>query len=89
MRATAIEDRAKLVAYTDARMKRECPVDTKAARNSITVTPAARSDSLRVYVRGSVPYFQRLADGWSRQAKKGWVDNILKDAVRLPGGRPG
>ena len=38
-------------------------------------------------IQNNVPYANRLAQGWSRQAAAGWVDRQVDAALILPGGR--
>lgn len=38
-------------------------------------------------IQNNVPYANRLAQGWSRQAKAGWVDRQINAALSFPGGR--
>ena len=37
-------------------------------------------------IQNNVPYANRLAQGWSRQAKAGWVDRQIDAALPFPGG---
>jgi hypothetical protein len=38
-------------------------------------------------IQNNVPYANRLAQGWSPQAKAGWVDREIDAALPFPGGR--
>ena len=38
-------------------------------------------------IQNNVPYANRLAQGWSRQAAAGWVDRQIDAALLTPGGR--
>lgn len=37
-------------------------------------------------IQNNVPYSNRLAQGWSRQAPAGWVDEQIDAALAFPGG---
>ncbi len=37
-------------------------------------------------IQNNVPYANRLAQGWSRQAQAGWVDRQIDAALPFPGG---
>jgi hypothetical protein len=37
-------------------------------------------------IQNNVPYANRLAQGWSRQAKAGWVDRQIDAALPFPAG---
>ena len=81
-----------IVLETQAKLKEESPVDTGRFRanwliseNEIddsTVEGEAGSYALEItadknyYITNSVPYAQRLAEGWSQQAPAGWVELI-------------
>lgn len=40
----------------------------------------------KVVIMNPVPYANRLAQGWSRQAEAGWVDDQIDFALGFPGG---
>ena len=40
----------------------------------------------KLVIQNNVPYANRLAQGWSRQAEAGWVDNQIDAGLTLPGG---
>lgn len=42
---------------------------------------------LRLIIQNNVPYANRIAQGWSRQAEAGWVDRQIDAALPLPAGR--
>lgn len=81
-----------IVLETQAKLKEESPVDTGRFRanwliseNEIddsTVEGETGSYALEItadqnyYITNSVPYAQRLAEGWSQQAPAGWVELI-------------
>ena len=81
-----------IVLETQAKLKEESPVDTGRFRanwliseNEIddsTVEGETGSYALKItadknyYITNSVPYAQRLAEGWSQQAPAGWVELI-------------
>ena len=55
-----------------AQLKQESPVDTGRFRDSWQKS----IESLKASVFNDLPYAERLADGWSQQAPKGWVQTI-------------
>lgn len=64
VRAVALE--------AEAQLKLESPVDTGRFKNSwqLKVEPFEAS------VFNNLPYAERLANGWSQQAPKGWIQTI-------------
>jgi len=39
-----------------------------------------------IFIQNNVPYANRLADGWSTQARAGWVDDEINRGLTEPGG---
>lgn len=39
-----------------------------------------------IVIQNNVPYANRLAQGWSRQAEAGWIDEQIDAALGTPGG---
>lgn len=64
VRAVALE--------ADAQLKAESPVDTGRFRGNWD----AQIDPLEASVLNNLPYAERLANGWSQQAPKGWIQTI-------------
>ena len=69
-------------------------VDTTAgaeplARGKATIDAAAVSDRtiVSIVILNNVPYANRLAQGWSRQAEAGWIDREIDAALPFPVGR--
>ena len=69
-------------------------VDTTAgaepmARGKVIIEAAATSGRtfLRLIIQNNVPYANRLAQGWSRQAEAGWIDREIDAALPIPAGR--
>jgi hypothetical protein len=52
----------------------------------ITGWKAARRIRTNIVIQNNVPYANRLAQGWSRQASAGWVDQQIDAALGFPGG---
>ncbi len=46
-----------------------------------------RNIGIALVIQNNVPYANRLAQGWSRQAAAGWVDSAVDAALGTPGGR--
>jgi hypothetical protein len=46
----------------------------------------ARRINTNIIIQNNVPYSNRLAQGWSRQAAAGWVDEQIDAALAFPGG---
>jgi hypothetical protein len=63
------------VLYADQRLKQESPVDTGRFRSNWQTQTEEFSGS----VSNNLPYAERLAMGWSRQAPAGWIDSVAKD----------
>ncbi len=67
-------------------------VDTTAgaepmARGKAKIDAFVRSGGgANLVIQNNVPYANRLAQGWSRQAKAGWVDRQINAALPFPGG---
>lgn len=40
----------------------------------------------KIFIQNNVPYANRLAQGWSRQAEAGWVDRQIDAALLIPAG---
>lgn len=60
------------------------------ARGKAVIDGAVRTAGLRgvrLIIQNNVPYANRLAQGWSRQAKAGWVDRQIDAALPFPPGR--
>lgn len=64
VRAVALE--------ADAQLKQESPVDTGRFRESWQ----KNIEPLEASVFNNLPYAERLANGWSKQAPKGWIQTI-------------
>jgi hypothetical protein len=47
---------------------------------------AAKRIRTNIVIQNNVPYANRLAMGWSRQAPSGWVDAQIDAALGFPGG---
>ena len=47
---------------------------------------AAKRLRANIVIQNNVPYANRLALGWSRQAGSGWVDEEIDAALGFPGG---
>ena len=47
---------------------------------------AARKLNVNIVIQNNMPYANRLAQGWSRQAPAGWVDDDIDAALGFPGG---
>ena len=47
----------------------------------------AGTGGIRLIIQNNVPYANRLAHGWSRQAEAGWIDRQVDAALPTPGGR--
>lgn len=69
-------------------------VDTTAgaepmARGKAIIDAAGASGRtfLRLIIQNNVPYANRLAQGWSRQAEAGWIDRQIDAALPIPAGR--
>lgn len=69
-------------------------VDTTAgaepmARGKAVIDTAVASGKFfsRLIIQNNVPYANRLAQGWSRQAEAGWIDLQVDAALPTPGGR--
>ena len=45
-----------------------------------------RNLGVNLIIQNNVPYANRLAQGWSRQAAAGWVDAAIDAALITPGG---
>jgi hypothetical protein len=60
---------------SERRLKLESPVDTGRFRSNWQTTIEKRQGS----VTNNLPYSERLAAGWSKQAPAGWVFMIAKD----------
>lgn len=45
-----------------------------------------RNLGVNLIIQNNVPYANRLAQGWSRQAAAGWVDAAIDAALIIPGG---
>ena len=41
---------------------------------------------VNIVIQNNMPYANRLAQGWSRQAPAGWVDDDIDAALDFPGG---
>lgn len=81
-----------IVLETQAKLKEESPVDTGRFRANWLISENEIDDSTvegepgsyaleitadkNYYITNSVPYAQRLAEGWSQQAPAGWVELI-------------
>ena len=65
----------------------EEPVAATLARGAQTIRVFGRSRAARLVIQNNVPYANRLANGWSLQARAGWVDEEIDLALRIPGGR--
>lgn len=67
VRAVALE--------ADAQLKLQSPVDTGRFRSNWQkdIKP------LEGKVSNNLPYAERLANGWSQQAPKGWIQTIAKN----------
>ncbi len=52
----------------------------------ITAWEKARRINTNIVIQNNVPYANRLALGWSRQAAAGWVDEQIDAALFFPGG---
>jgi len=59
----------------DRRLKLASPVDTGRFRSNWQIEQQEFSGS----VSNNLPYAERLANGWSRQAPAGWIDATAKD----------
>jgi len=59
----------------DRRLKLGSPVDTGRFRSNWQTEIQDYSGS----VSNNLPYAERLANGWSKQAPAGWVDGVAKD----------
>jgi|DEB0MinimDraft_6_1074348.scaffolds.fasta_scaffold03445_5 hypothetical protein len=64
VRAVALE--------ADAQLKQESPFDTGRFRGNWD----ADVEPLKASVLNNLPYAERLANGWSTQAPKGWIQTI-------------
>ncbi len=69
-------------------------VDTTAgaeplARGKAQIDKAGQSDRtiISIVILNNVPYANRLAQGWSRQAEAGWIDQQIDAALPLPPGK--
>lgn len=60
---------------------------TMAAGKSVIDGFVASGGGPKLIIQNNVPYANRLAQGWSRQAKAGWVDIQIDAALPFPGGR--
>jgi hypothetical protein len=60
---------------SDRRLKLASPVDTGRFRSSWQIEQQEFSGS----VSNNLPYAERLANGWSKQAPAGWIDATAKD----------
>lgn len=58
-----------------------------AGKNKIDGFVAAGKFGPNLVIQNNVPYANRLAQGWSRQADPGWVDAQIDAALITPGGR--
>jgi hypothetical protein len=56
----------------DAQLKQESPVDTGRFKESWQ----KNIEPLKASVFNDLPYAERLANGWSQQAPKGWIQTI-------------
>ena len=65
-----------VVLETDRRLKEQSPVDTGRFRSNWT---KAKYNALSYAIINDLPYAERLAEGWSKQAPAGWVEMIAKD----------
>jgi hypothetical protein len=63
------------VLETERRLKERSPVDTGRFRSNWQTVTEDFSGS----VSNNLPYAERLADGWSKQAPAGWIDGTAKD----------
>lgn len=48
---------------------------------------ARRRPGPNLVIQNNVPYANRLAQGWSKQAAAGWVDRQIDAALPIPAGR--
>lgn len=60
---------------SDRRLKLASPVDTGRFRSNWQIELQDFGGS----VSNNLPYAERLANGWSRQAPAGWIDATAKD----------
>ena len=58
-----------------------------AGRSVIEGWKAQRRLQTNLVIQNNVPYANRLAQGFSRQAPAGWVDEQIDAALNIPGGR--
>jgi hypothetical protein len=74
--AYALENVSELVRAValeaDAQLKQESPVDTGRFRENWQ----KQIEPLEASVFNNLPYAERLANGWSKQAPEGWVETI-------------
>lgn len=74
--AYALENVSELVRAValeaDAQLKQESPVDTGRFRSNWN----KQIEPLEASVSNNLPYAERLANGWSKQAPEGWVETI-------------
>lgn len=67
---------------TMRRVKETTPIDTGRARASWGSDIWIESDGGKTIEQGSnVPYFQRLNEGWSKQAPAGFVEIAVEQAI--------
>lgn len=64
VRAVALE--------ADAQLKAQSPVDTGRFRSNWD----KQIEPLEASVFNNLPYAERLANGWSKQAPEGWIETI-------------
>lgn len=57
------------------------------AKAQIDRYEARRKFGPNLVIQNNVPYANRLAQGWSRQAKAGWVDRSIDLGINIPAGR--
>lgn len=57
-----------------------------AGKATIAGWKAAKRIRTNIVIQNNVPYANRLAQGWSRQASAGWVDRQIDAALDFPGG---
>ncbi|GAF97668.1 unnamed protein product, partial [marine sediment metagenome] len=57
-----------------------------AGKATIEAWEKARRINTNIIIQNNVPYANRLALGWSRQASAGWVDKQIDAALPEPGG---